>query len=463
VWYLQEVEGIRKDVQVINLSLLNTGWYIRQLKEKMPEYIRYSDDQIKEYFDPHYMTSEGFMRRYWPEKKNLKMPGKDGDTVVEWQLGPTMNINIQGSAEGFIKIQDQMVLEITAMNARMGWKRPVYFAVTVGSSNFVGLDKYMRMDGLCFKLVDFETEREINPKVLYKRILGRYLPAYRNLDNPNVYYDENIQRMLQNYRSAFLQLIMHFEENIVSQDPADGPEPDVSVNYSYSDFLKMSPDNKKRYLLAQMNRILPPVTIPYTNEMVLAEIAGMYADVDQKDKGKELIKEFDIADLSIKERMRFLVYLSSRGYSDVTYDLIDNYFEDISKMPQDRSKYELYFELYAGFVKMDQGELTEKISENIISELLIIDDAALKNSLFKEYAVLVYQGGDRDGCINVLNKYLTIDPEDTEALELLFQVYALENDTAKQIETAKRYLEIVPQDREFIGILEELGSGNGTE
>jgi len=450
VWYLQEVEGIRTDVQVVNLSLLNTGWYIRQLKKKMPEYIRYTEKQIDEYFDQHLMTSEGFMRRYWPEKRKLQIPAQNGTDKIEWELGPTMQINVQGSNEGFIKIQDQMVLEIIAYNAQQNWKRPVYFAVTVGSSNFIGLDEWMRMDGLCFKVVDYKAEKGIEPEVVYERILGKYLTAYRNLNNPDIYYDDNIMRLLQNYRSAFLQLAIYIDEKDSLRGQPDKEVLDLAANYSYSEFSSFSLNDKKRYLLSKMEELIPSSVIPYSNEMVIAELAGMYSDVGDKNKGAELISRISVTDMSIKKQLRFLMYISSRGYADRAYGLLGNITDNMRKLPDNKSKYEKFFELYAGFVKLEEDKLRDSVAAITYRNIKEIRSPELRNSLLKEFAVLAYQGGDVKYAEFIMNRIIELDPSDIEAIDLLFQIYYLSGDHSKALETAEKYLKLKPDDKEYL-------------
>jgi tetratricopeptide (TPR) repeat protein len=120
------------------------------------------------------------------------------------------------------------------------FRKPLYFAVTVSRDNMMDdLQKYLRMDGLAFKITAIP-DWQIDPDTLYDNLMNKYL--YRNLNNPNVFYDDNIIALLQNYRSAFIQL---------------------SNYYANSD-----KKNKIAALMSKVREVMPPSVIPYTNPML---------------------------------------------------------------------------------------------------------------------------------------------------------------------------------------------------
>lgn len=209
LWYLQNVEGIRRDVRVVNLSLLNTPWYIKQLRDQEPRVpIRLKDRQV-DALQPMYWPDERELeisvppqvREQWIEKLRQLDPAykPDSSMGLRFVLGPT----IQGQG---IRVQDIMIMHILEANQ---FKKPVYFAVTVSPDNKIGLDKYLRMDGLVFRVLPVKTNGlNIDPDLLYKNLTEKY--TYRNLNNPDVYYNDNIIALLGNYRSAFLKLTQHY-------------------------------------------------------------------------------------------------------------------------------------------------------------------------------------------------------------------------------------------------------------
>jgi tetratricopeptide (TPR) repeat protein len=210
LWYLQEVEGVRKDVRIANLSLLNTDWYISQLRDLEPTVpMRMSDAELSRLGlrpwkkqkvtvkVPHNVAMEA--QKEFKEKFsfiNIDLPEK-----ITFEVKPAMNTRYGP----VIRTQDMMILNIIAANR---WKRPIYFAVTVPQKNMLsGLSKYMRMDGLVLKLVPYKNWR-ISPTNIRKNLMEVY--QYRGLDDPDVYYNGNILALLQNYRSAYIQLAEYY-------------------------------------------------------------------------------------------------------------------------------------------------------------------------------------------------------------------------------------------------------------
>jgi len=120
-----------------------------------------------------------------------------------------MSVNVKPTLSyrgiGGLRVKDWMILNILYANQ---WRKPIYFAVTVSDDNKVNLQDYMRMDGLAFKVIPFK-DVEISPTRLQKNLFEVY--QYRRLDDPKVYYDDNVQGLLQNYRSAFLRLASYYQ------------------------------------------------------------------------------------------------------------------------------------------------------------------------------------------------------------------------------------------------------------
>ncbi len=198
LWYLQEVEGIRKDVRVINLSLLNTNWYIKQLRDRDPKVaIGLPDSYIDSVLTDTQMVD--LYKRAWQEpiisqvRKTLKDAGFD----VDYKPQPGHDL---------IRIQDVMIIGLLKWNE---WKRPIHFAITVAGSNRLGLDPYLRMTGMTMRLVK---ERDLGPdrERLERNLFEVY--KFRNLTNTDVFQDINTARLLGNYRACVLQLAEVYQE-----------------------------------------------------------------------------------------------------------------------------------------------------------------------------------------------------------------------------------------------------------
>ncbi len=224
LWYLQEGLGIRTDVRIVNLSLANTNWYDLQLKnltphgaEKVP--ISLTDDQLQE-IQPIVWKTQTFKL---PVPKEVYKEFGITDTSVtnkgyiQFTMKPTMDA---GTVQA-VRAQDILIQNIVMTNA---WKRPIYFAVTVAPGNFIGLSPYLQMQGLALELTpelnnvpgqDYILNEPITRECyLHEPSTPHTGPHYgflfTNLNNPGIYYDDNVRMLMLNYRYGFMRLADYY-------------------------------------------------------------------------------------------------------------------------------------------------------------------------------------------------------------------------------------------------------------
>jgi hypothetical protein len=167
LWYLQIVDGVRRDIRVVNLSLLNTDWYIKELRDREPKVpITWRDQDIDRIL--------GYT--YAPADTALEVNG------VYWRLR-------RGQ---MVRTQDRMVAHMIA-NDR--WEKPIYFAITVPVDNQAGFTEDCQLEGFAFRVTPnaqiVDTERSMR---IIKEIM-----QFRALLDPAVHKDQNTSELIQNY------------------------------------------------------------------------------------------------------------------------------------------------------------------------------------------------------------------------------------------------------------------------
>ena len=262
LWYLQYVENIRSDVRVVNLSLLNTNWYIEQLKHQEPKVpISIPDSRIEDISLQRWETStiaipvtkqarENTLNDMQDTTHYLQSPEYE-DLKLRVRIEPT----VMGQA---LRVQDYMILNIILANQ---WEKPIYFAVTVSDQNKINLNDYLRMDGLCFKMVPYKVDHVYAEKL--EKNLDKF--KYRNLDNPDVYYNKSIIGLLQNYRAAYLRLAWEYR--------------------------RQNDDEAIIRALDKMEERVPFKVIDPPDARLLVQVANMYQYAGADEKGLDLIEQ----------------------------------------------------------------------------------------------------------------------------------------------------------------------------
>ena len=247
LWYVQEVEGFRTDVKIVNLSLFNTDWYIDQMKRKTYEadpipnsftHEQYAHDTrdltpifeiTKDYVNlkeainfvksnnpkakvelqsgdqVNYMPTRHFILKVY--KENAKKAGTVNPNMPDSLIPNEIKFSLPKNKNYIIK-GELMVLDMLAQN---NWKRPIYYAVTVSSDNYLNLQNYFSVEGLAYRITPFKTNGAsplgygtVNTEKMYDNLVNKFV--WGGINNPDVYLDENNMRMTMNFRANFDRL-----------------------------------------------------------------------------------------------------------------------------------------------------------------------------------------------------------------------------------------------------------------
>lgn len=242
LWFLQEVEGVRTDVRIVNLSLLNTDWYIDQMKRaayngksvefdmRQDQYRAGSREQIiMDRENPNYYTLEqhfdwilkddgsnqmdlgGGAKLYYLRSNKFIIPVDSAKVAASGIVPPGYEDKILNEIRFEIKRPYIMKSDLMILNLlkNFNWERPVYFAVTIGS-DFMGLEEYFQLEGLAYRFVPYKTAAqkpdigEVHSAKMYENLMTKF--KWGNMEKDDVYLDETNRNMIYNMRNNFARL-----------------------------------------------------------------------------------------------------------------------------------------------------------------------------------------------------------------------------------------------------------------
>ena len=274
LWYNIEVEEERNDVRACNLSYLQTDWYIDQMKR--PYYNSPGLPISWDYAD--YMPGRNEIA--WVENRlnaplevkkafqflnsNDPRTKRDGEGYIPsdqlFVFSPDSQKIMLKKARRFTR-SEMMVMEMLSTNE---WKRPMYFAVTIGNDYHLGLDPYLELTGLAYRITperNADGRPRVNTEVMYENMLHKF--KYGNMNVPGIYIDENTMRMCRTHRMMFMELA----EALYNEGKHD----------------------KCLEVLDFAEKMLPGYNIPY--DYTSATMAAYYYQLGEEDKGNAIMQK----------------------------------------------------------------------------------------------------------------------------------------------------------------------------
>jgi len=252
LWYAQEVEGIRRDVRVVNLSLIAVDWYINKLRSKVndsaPIKLTLSEDDYRGskknqvFFanprgedmtapmniyealrfikDPssivqgqNFITTRNF---YIPvDRAKYEQLGFQPQTdSSEW----TNKLDISfGKDAGYLQKDDLAIMDVIASNF---YERPIYFAITCQAGKLLGLNQYVEMEGLGLRISPTITKRkselpniygfgDIDLDKTYENVMTKW--KWGNFDKERLFVNRSYMAETQAMKLVMLRAAIEFQ------------------------------------------------------------------------------------------------------------------------------------------------------------------------------------------------------------------------------------------------------------
>ena len=315
LWYNQDVEGVRTDARVCNLSYLQTDWYIDQMRRpaydspSVPisweriEYCAGTNEYVT--IEPDMKSELEALYRQHPEEAR-KMFGDDPfelknvlkywvrSTDATTHVIPTDTLYMTIDKEAVRKsgmliatdsIPDRMVISlkgkralykgdlmILEMLSECNWERPIYVAVSVGDDNYINLGNNVITEGLAYRITPFTTTHNGKPlpgvknfdtEKTYDNIMHRF--KFGGLDKPGIYLDETVMRMCYTHRRIMAKLAL--------------------------ELLGEGKDKKAEEVLRYTAKMLPTYNVPHNYSSGSIDIARAWATLGQKKQALDIIDQ----------------------------------------------------------------------------------------------------------------------------------------------------------------------------
>lgn len=320
LWYNQDVEGNRTDARVCNLSYLQTDWYTDQMRR--PAYDSpslpitwqryfYVDNGKHSFYriKPEGKAELDEIKRNHPETDPYDLAYILEHYVMKDAGGyfPTDTVTVKVNKQAVIEsgmmlpygpdsIPDKMVISLQAAQKKSGglyrsdvmilemlahadWKRPMYMSVTLGPGNYAGLENFLVLEGLAYRITPFDLGHmgTIDADAMYKNMMTRF--KYGNANHPGIYMDETTGRMCETHRRMFMLLV--------------------------DELLRRGDKARALNALKKCDEALPSSNIPYDDDD--SQLASLWLEAGDKKKAAEVAKA--VLDYDLK----YLNYLNSLG------------------------------------------------------------------------------------------------------------------------------------------------------